>query len=220
MPMIPTWLLVPIPVWALVLIVVPLVVALAALKRERRLRKAAEQDARQAWMTDPNTGIGNLRAFEEGRRKAHARARRQLAGEERRKQTVGTYVCAELDVVQFARINNTYGQRCGDRVIVAIAEVLRRTFVRPTDSVFRTGGDEFAILMRDTTEEGAQVAIGRLKQNLRSLSVPDGRGGQITSVEIRVNITEGNGDMSDQQVAEMQERSGTFEKESLRRDSN
>ena len=51
-----------------------------------------------------------------------------------------------IDCDKFKSINDTYGHSVGDKVIIAVAEKLRKT-CRDSDVVLRLGGDEFAIFM-------------------------------------------------------------------------
>jgi diguanylate cyclase (GGDEF)-like protein len=51
-----------------------------------------------------------------------------------------------LDIDHFKKINDTYGHAAGDEVLQGIAEVMVSE-VRPTDKVFRIGGEEFAVLL-------------------------------------------------------------------------
>jgi diguanylate cyclase (GGDEF)-like protein len=70
-----------------------------------------------------------------------------------------------FDVDHFKRINDTYGHATGDRVLV---EIIQRTgaAVRSIDTVARLGGEEFAVLLPDTSAEAALVAAERLRGGL------------------------------------------------------
>jgi len=70
---------------------------------------------------------------------------------------------AYLDVDDFKAINDRYGHSTGDRFLKTLAKTLVKG-ARTTDKVARVGGDEFAILMTETDEHGATVAISRLRQ--------------------------------------------------------
>lgn len=95
---------------------------------------------------DALTGLGTRRHFEELLRRELARARR-----------AGTPLSlAMLDVDGLKRINDHWGHVMGDRVLQAVGRMLEHT--RATDVAARFGGDEFVLLMPDTTaEEAAQV---------------------------------------------------------------
>ncbi|MDB5969009.1 MAG: response regulator [Hydrocarboniphaga sp.] len=58
-----------------------------------------------------------------------------------------TFALCYLDLDGFKAVNDRYGHRVGDDLLVRVAQILRET-VRPADSVARVGGDEFLVLMR------------------------------------------------------------------------
>jgi diguanylate cyclase len=66
-----------------------------------------------------------------------------------------------LDVDNFKSINTRIGQLASDRALGETARLLKNTF-RGSDMVFRYGGDEFGVVMRDTTEQQAERAVARL----------------------------------------------------------
>lgn len=70
-----------------------------------------------------------------------------------------------VDVDEFKAVNTRFGHLMGDRLLQDVARILKKTF-RASDNVFRYGGDEFLIIMGDTNQEQAQVALERLEQNV------------------------------------------------------
>jgi diguanylate cyclase (GGDEF)-like protein/PAS domain S-box-containing protein len=98
---------------------------------EAMLQRMAEQ-AR----TDPLTGLCNRRAFLEEMGRHLVRLDRDPAP--------GTLMFLDLD--SFKSVNDQYGHAAGDRVLVTLADLLRR-LVRPSDVIARLGGDEFAVWM-------------------------------------------------------------------------
>lgn len=72
---------------------------------------------------------------------------------------------ALLDVDNFKVLNDTHGHQAGDGALVHLARVIRQT-MRPNDSVARFGGEEFLILLPDSTADEAAQAIVRLQRNL------------------------------------------------------
>lgn len=63
-----------------------------------------------------------------------------------------------VDLNRFKPINDTYGHRCGDRVLSEIAERMEAV-VRASDTVARVGGDEFVILLPDTPDRAGALAV-------------------------------------------------------------
>ena len=106
--------------------------ALGMMRRERT-------DHQRAASVDSLTGTANPRAFE-------AAVRREI---ERAQRYGGRISLACLDVDDFKAINDGLGHAAGDRVLAQVGHVLRSS-VRGVDTVARTGGDEFAILLPET----------------------------------------------------------------------
>ncbi len=120
-------------------------------EREREVALLREQleAARHQSETDPLTGLANRRAFDAAL--AEAVARRE-AGE------MAALSLVALDIDHFKRVNDTYGHLFGDRVIAALAQVLKRR-TRGQDLAARIGGEEMAVLLPETPlEQAAAVA--------------------------------------------------------------
>ena len=90
-------------------------------------------------VTDPLTGLYNRRLFAEAFEKELNRARRYGL-------PLGLVI---LDLHRFKEVNDKYGHPRGDDVLRAAATTLRRA-LRTSDSAFRIGGDEFALLLPQT----------------------------------------------------------------------
>lgn len=67
-----------------------------------------------------------------------------------------------LDIDKFKTINDTYGHIAGDIVLKSLADCMRET-VRRSDVIFRYGGEEFLILLRNTEEAGASLLANRIR---------------------------------------------------------
>jgi diguanylate cyclase (GGDEF)-like protein len=70
-----------------------------------------------------------------------------------------------IDVDGLKRVNDTEGHAAGDRVIVAVADLLRRS-LRAHDVICRTGGDEFAVLFTGVAPDTCAVLVERLRRQL------------------------------------------------------
>lgn len=78
-----------------------------------------------------------------------------------------TCTLAFIDVDNFKQVNDTLGHAVGDRVLKAVAEVMK-TGVRSSDLVSRLGGDEFVVFLPDTQEAQAKIVLEKLKAKLQT----------------------------------------------------
>jgi len=108
---------------------------------------AASQQARDAALHDPLTGLPNRVLMIERIEHALQRARRS--------EKALTILFIDLD--RFKEINDTYGHRVGDTVLIAVAERLA-TNLRPGDSLARLSGDEFLAICEDL-EDASQADV-------------------------------------------------------------
>ena len=117
------------------------------------LKNQAEENA----LHDQLTGLPNRRLFNERLHQETVRALRQ-----------GTRLALVMvDIDNFKQINDGYGHRVGDQVIVTISQCLQDS-LRATDTVCRWGGDELVLLLSDLKERESVAAIcGKLMQSVQ-----------------------------------------------------
>lgn len=135
-------------------------------------------EARKEMTLDPMTRLYNRASFDQALSKTLETC-----------QSSGQPACLLItDIDRFKAINDTYGHPTGDTVIRMVAEVLIRIFPRKTDFVARYAGDEFAIILAETTLEESQVLVKRLMDTVRANTVTTETGakGHIT---LSVGIT-------------------------------
>jgi diguanylate cyclase (GGDEF)-like protein len=77
-----------------------------------------------------------------------------------------------LDADRFKQFNDRYGHGEGDEALKSIAQCIRTRLRRPTDTAFRIGGEEFAIILPETDLKGAGVVAEAVRHELRSLCIP------------------------------------------------
>lgn len=116
-----------------------------------RNREELERTAR----TDSLTGLLNRRAFDEILEREFDRARFAAEG-------LGLIL---LDLDHFKSINDTYGHTAGDETLRRIGTVLLQG-TRPSDTLSRYGGEEFALLLRGARPDEAQSIAERLRQSI------------------------------------------------------
>ncbi|MDP9377651.1 MAG: GGDEF domain-containing protein [Actinomycetota bacterium] len=128
-------------------------------------RRALVARLTEAATTDALTGLSNRAKFAEDFAAELARARRY--------GHTGALLLADLD--GFKSVNDTIGHRAGDEVLKRVTEVLRQE-LRATDYIARAGGDEFVILLPETTATEAEAVTRKLKGAVvNSIREVDGR---------------------------------------------
>ena len=126
-------------------------------------REEAEKALLNLSLTDDLTGLYNRRGFFTLTEHRLTTARR--AGQS------SLLFYADLDGLKL--INDTYGHSEGSAAITMTAEILGRTF-RNSDVVARIGGDEFAILAQNASEDERSIIVDRLEENFRAFNAQDG----------------------------------------------
>jgi diguanylate cyclase (GGDEF)-like protein len=123
--------------------------------------------------TDGLTGLVNHRAFQERLRMEFTRARRH----ERALSLV------MVDIDGFKQLNDTFGHQVGDEALQRVAAHLAAA-VRADDSVARVGGDEFALLLPETTAAEAEVMVNRAHDQIRRSAL----GAQASDFSVSIGI--------------------------------
>jgi diguanylate cyclase (GGDEF)-like protein len=124
-------------------------------------RKQMEHRLRLLATTDDLTGILNRRAF-------FSNAGQEIDRSERYGGPVSMLM---IDLDHFKRINDTFGHAIGDRAL-KLAAVAMTGCLRDLDILGRLGGEEFAVLLPETTLAGAVEAAERLRLAIAALVIP------------------------------------------------
>ena len=145
-----------------------------------RLRMALQQQS----IRDPLTGLFNRRFLEE-----------TLIRELRRAQRAKTTVCVlMLDIDHFKQFNDRYGHAAGDVVLREFGSLLGES-IRGADVASRYGGEEFTVLLPDTTIEGGRAKAERLLERTRALRLSlNGVDVGLVTVSIGFAVYPGNGE--------------------------
>lgn len=131
---------------------------LVAAKRRIAELEEALASARNVASTDPLTGVLNRRGLEEAFQREMAKARRNGAN-----AALMSLVLIDMD--DFKRLNDVHGHQVGDRALVHLVNVLRAA-MRPSDVLARFGGEEFVLLLPDSTLTAAVAAVERFQREL------------------------------------------------------
>lgn len=128
-------------------------------------RKALEHQLQLLATQDSLTGALNRRAFNE-----------QAETEIQRTARHQNPLClAVLDLDHFKRINDAFGHLCGDESLLQFSTLCRRQ-IRRHDLFARFGGEEFTLLLPETTAEAARLLLERIRQELDSLPMQHEQG--------------------------------------------
>ena len=108
--------------------------------------------------TDPLTGSNNRGYFME-----------RLGAElDRAKRYGSVFSFVMLDLDHFKSVNDTRGHAAGDEALRSLCRVLNSSELRSTDFFGRIGGEEFAIVLPETTKQGAVETAERVRRNLEN----------------------------------------------------
>lgn len=117
--------------------------------------------AREEMKRDPLTDVFNRGAFDQALE--HSINMHFLSNQ--------PVTLALIDLDHFKTINDTCGHSVGDAVLRALAESLSRTFIRKSDFVARFGGDEFAVILNDTSASNTAPLLERFLASAQAVDV-------------------------------------------------
>jgi len=129
--------------------------------------------------TDGLTGLANRRHFDEVLAQELARCRR----------SGNALALLMLDVDHFKAFNDHYGHPEGDLCLQAIARLLAAACRRPADLAARFGGEEFALVLPDTTLAGAMACARQIMHALAALNYPHATSPVLPRVTVSIGVT-------------------------------
>lgn len=144
-------------------------------ERTEELEKANEKLELMS-ITDSLTNIRNRRYFDRTLKLEMARAVRQ-------QESISVLI---IDIDYFKGVNDSYGHQAGDEVLKGIADSLSKTINRSTDLLARFGGEEFVVILPDTTQAGAVHVAECIRQVILQLEFNDIDAGLELTVSIGV----------------------------------
>jgi len=140
-------------------------------REEERLSRLA--------MLDELTGLANNRLF-------GSRLDECLAASRRKNMPMSLLL---MDMDRFKDINDTHGHQAGDQALKTAAAVIR-SCVRTSDIAARIGGEEFAVILPETSTREAEAVAGRVLNGLRKATVRLG-GGASVSLSASIGLSGG-----------------------------
>ena len=136
------------------------------------------ESARQEALMDPLTGIYNRRGFEIQVKNLFADS--ALASK--------AACLLMVDIDHFKKINDSYGHLFGDKVIHTLANTLKSQ-IKGQDSVARIGGEEFAVLLPETTLNGARTVAEHIRSTIENGKIRQPNSDtQMSSITVSIGI--------------------------------
>lgn len=147
---------------------------------EEANRRLAESNFRLQTLSqqDALTGIGNRRYFDACLEKEWRRAVR----------FEHSIALIFADVDHFKAYNDSYGHQAGDECLKQVAAALNSVISRPSDILVRYGGEEFVLLLPDTTLDGACQFAEQLRTTIMNLKIPHNRSSAGSYVTISLGV--------------------------------
>lgn len=127
-------------------------------------------EAEETSLRDPLTSLANRRLFD-------ANLAREIA-DARVRATEMCLVMADID--HFKKVNDSFGHPFGDRVLKHFAELLMRN-IKGRDTAARVGGEEFSIILPQTTLKSASVLVEQIRCKLEAQQWKNAQNGQLFS---------------------------------------
>ena len=145
----------------------------AKLQQQREALAQALEVNRELATRDELTGLINRRAMLDLMALEHSRSLRSGR----------PLLLAQLDIDHFKPINDQHGHAAGDRALQAFAGTVRAS-VRDTDVLARWGGEEFVLMLTDTSADQARGLLERIRQAVQALEIAHSAG----SLQLTVSI--------------------------------
>lgn len=138
---------------------------------------------------DPLTGLGNRAAFSKAMRREVEMAKRHD----------WPLTILALDLDHFKSVNDQYGHPGGDQLLKAVSACMGKC-IRETDLLFRTGGEEFHVILTKTNREGAALLANRIRESIAKMKCQ--YKGQTIRCTVSIGIGEYIDDISKQTLIE------------------
>ena len=168
-----------------VLLAIALIILSISLAAEFRSRLASEAALRQLSRTDSLTGLSNRRTLDE-------RVETEWARTQRSKAALSVLF---IDIDRFKTYNDTYGHQQGDTVLAGVARAIGTCTSRPSDLAARFGGEEFVVLLPETSAAGARHVADAIHRAVAQLAIAHS-GSEFQRVTVSVGIATSDADVA------------------------
>jgi len=99
----------------------------------------------------------------------HSNLKEQLIRELLRAKRIGAGLCfAMIDLDNFKNVNDTYGHLTGDKVLKTLSKMLQER-LRRTDIIGRYGGEEFGVILLNTSVDNAEPIFNEIRENFSQI---------------------------------------------------
>ena len=142
-----------ITVFVAISLIFPAMVGFRLIDNHKKLTDKIKRLSEQDYLT----GLCNRRKIHEVIENEITRSRRYNS----------SFAVILLDIDNFKKTNDTYGHNAGDKLLVDISDVIKRT-IRESDTVSRWGGEEFLVFCPETSIDGASALAEKLRTNIES----------------------------------------------------
>ena len=137
-----------------------LVAQIAAMDQKTRKLKKMLNENREKLLFDTLTGAGSRLSYDE-------KLEQELA---RWKRYGDNFSYVILDIDHFKKINDKYGHSAGDKALKIVAKMMMSQ-IRKSDSIYRIGGEEFVLLLPNTTVDKAEPLVNKLRTAIANSSI-------------------------------------------------
>ncbi len=154
---------------------------------------------------DALTGLLNRRAFD---RKLNQLIEQSQLGLRKAPDDPCFYVMLDIDF--FKRINDEFGHLYGDEVLLQLAQLMENSF-RDNDLLFRYGGEEFAVILMNASQEETHSVLERFRKNIAEYDFP-----KVKKVTISLGYTAFNPNLTTDETIAQADAALYFSKENGR----
>ena len=139
--------------------------------------EASKNELKRLSETDSMTNLCNRRYF--------AHTSKAILALAKRDQSMLSLII--LDIDKFKYVNDTYGHQVGDDVLIALSKVLLKS-IRKSDLACRFGGEEFILLLPETSQDGAVVIAEKIRKSIESM-VLETKSGDKVNITISLGVS-------------------------------